>query len=122
MSWPLLGTLPPLYPEWLGERAFLEVHGLRFAYMGGSMARGIATTDLVIALAEIDLAGPRGKSRALASFGAPRSAATARTTASAWAFASRSAPPHDDATMRLAHPTRATGKRNQSAVFGGGPI
>lgn len=57
---PLMGVLPPLYPEWLGERAFCEMHGLRFAYMGGSMARGIASTDLVIALAEMGALGMFG--------------------------------------------------------------
>lgn len=25
-SLPLLATLPPLYPEWLGDRTFTEVH------------------------------------------------------------------------------------------------
>lgn len=59
-AYPLLGTLPPLYPEWLGDRAFLETHGLRFAYMGGSMARGIATTEMVIALAEVGALGMFG--------------------------------------------------------------
>lgn len=49
---PALAALAPLYPEWLGDRAFRELHGLRFAYMGGSMARGCASTDLVIALAQ----------------------------------------------------------------------
>lgn len=57
---PVTGMLPPLYPEWLGERAFCESHGLRFAYMGGSMARGIASTELVIALAEMGALGMFG--------------------------------------------------------------
>jgi PfaD family protein len=56
----LLGILPPLYPEWLGDRAFTEAHGLRFAYVGGSMARGIASTDLVIALATMGGLGMYG--------------------------------------------------------------
>jgi trans-AT polyketide synthase/acyltransferase/oxidoreductase domain-containing protein len=59
-AYPLLAMLPPLYPEWLGDRAFTEAHGLRFAYMGGSMARGIATTELVIALAEVGALGMFG--------------------------------------------------------------
>ena len=25
-TYPLLATLPALYPEWLGDRSFLEVH------------------------------------------------------------------------------------------------
>ena len=41
--YPCLGVLPALYPEWLGDRAFLEAHGLRFPYVAGAMARGIAS-------------------------------------------------------------------------------
>lgn len=44
-----LGTLPPLYPEWLGDRAFCEAHGTRFAYCTGAMANGIATVEVVVA-------------------------------------------------------------------------
>ena len=49
---PLLAVLPPLYPEWLGCRSFGEVHGVRFPYVSGAMANGLATTDLVIAMAD----------------------------------------------------------------------
>lgn len=54
---PLLATLPPLYPEWLGDRSFGEVHGVRFPYASGAMANGIATTDIVIAMAEAGCLG-----------------------------------------------------------------
>jgi hypothetical protein len=27
------GVLPPLYPEWLGDRSFIEVHKTRFPYV-----------------------------------------------------------------------------------------
>jgi trans-AT polyketide synthase/acyltransferase/oxidoreductase domain-containing protein len=50
-AYPLIGILPPLYPEWLGDRSFQEAHGVRFSYVGGAMARGIASAPLVIALA-----------------------------------------------------------------------
>ena len=50
--WPLLATLPALYPEWLGDRSFCEVHGVRFPYASGAMANGIASTRIVIAMAE----------------------------------------------------------------------
>ncbi|MGD0558363.1 MAG: hypothetical protein ABSA93_25710, partial [Streptosporangiaceae bacterium] len=50
-----LGTLPPLYPEWLGDRDFGEVHGVRFPYVAGEMARGIATTRMVIAMARAEM-------------------------------------------------------------------
>lgn len=44
----LIGALPALYPEWLGDRSFQEAHGTRFAYVTGAMANGIATADLVV--------------------------------------------------------------------------
>lgn len=53
----VLGTLPPLYPEWLGDRSFNEVHGTRFPYVAGEMANGIATAELVIAMARADMLG-----------------------------------------------------------------
>lgn len=56
-SYPLLGCLPALYPEWLGDRSFGEVHGVRFAYVGGAMARGIASTEMVISLARSGMFG-----------------------------------------------------------------
>src|SRR5262245_30630576 len=54
---PLLATLPPLYPEWLGDRSFAEVHGVRFPYVVGEMANGIATARMVIAAAQAELLG-----------------------------------------------------------------
>jgi len=45
----LIGVLPPVYPEWLGDRDFNSAHGCRFPYVVGEMARGIASTDMVIA-------------------------------------------------------------------------
>jgi trans-AT polyketide synthase, acyltransferase and oxidoreductase domains len=51
-SWPIIAILPPLYPEWLGDRSFGEVHRVRFPYVTGAMANGIATTQLVIAMAK----------------------------------------------------------------------
>jgi trans-AT polyketide synthase/acyltransferase/oxidoreductase domain-containing protein len=52
-----LGTLPALYPEWLGDRDFAEVHRVRFPYVAGEMARGIATTRMVIAMARAQMLG-----------------------------------------------------------------
>lgn len=40
--------LPPIYPEWLGDRLFAHTHGCRFNYVVGEMARGIATTRMVV--------------------------------------------------------------------------
>ncbi|WP_097653350.1 PfaD family polyunsaturated fatty acid/polyketide biosynthesis protein [Candidatus Chloroploca asiatica] len=57
----LLGWLPPSLPEHLGAAAFRATHGLRYAYMAGAMANGIASAELVLAL---------GKAGMLGSFGA----------------------------------------------------
>jgi PfaD family protein len=56
-----LGWSRPLSPERLGDPAFRETYGVRYAYAAGSMANGIASEDLVIAM---------GRSGLLASFGA----------------------------------------------------
>ncbi len=49
--------LPPLYPEWLGDRAFSAAHGSRFNYVVGEMARGIATPQMVIAAVKAGCVG-----------------------------------------------------------------
>lgn len=51
----LVGVLPPVYPEWLGDRGFAAAHGCRFPYVVGEMARGIASADMVIAAAPAGL-------------------------------------------------------------------
>lgn len=56
-SHEVLGVLPPMYPEWLGDRSFTRAHGVRFPYVAGEMANGIATTAQVIALARAELLG-----------------------------------------------------------------
>jgi PfaD family protein len=53
----LLAVLPALYPEWLGDRSFCETHNTRFPYVTGAMANGIATTELVIAMARAEMLG-----------------------------------------------------------------
>jgi PfaD family protein len=53
----LMATLPPLYPEWLGDRSFGEAHRVRFPYVAGEMANGIATTRLVIAMGQAEMLG-----------------------------------------------------------------
>lgn len=53
----LLGILPPLFPEWLGDRAFCERHQVRFPYIAGEMANGIASTDMVTAMARAEMLG-----------------------------------------------------------------
>lgn len=56
-AWPVIAVLPAMYPEWLGDRSFNEVHGTRFPYVTGAMANGIATTQLVIAMARTGCLG-----------------------------------------------------------------
>jgi trans-AT polyketide synthase, acyltransferase and oxidoreductase domains len=56
-SYKLLGSLPPLYPEWLGDPVFCETHGLRFPYLAGAMATGIASTKVVIEMARGGMMG-----------------------------------------------------------------
>ncbi|GAB2661912.1 PfaD family polyunsaturated fatty acid/polyketide biosynthesis protein [Nocardia goodfellowii] len=53
----VLGTLPALYPEWLGDRSFCAEHGVRFPYVAGEMANGIATTRQVAAMADAEMLG-----------------------------------------------------------------
>jgi len=52
-----IGSLPALYPEWLGDRSFGRVHGVRFPYVAGEMANGIATVDSVAAMARARMLG-----------------------------------------------------------------
>lgn len=56
----VLGILPRLYPEWLGERSFNEVHGVRFPYIAGEMAQGISSPQMVIAMARAGMLGMYG--------------------------------------------------------------
>src|SRR5688572_26533301 len=53
----LVASLPALYPEWLGDQNFLQAHHLRFSYVAGEMATGIATTTMVIAMAKAGMLG-----------------------------------------------------------------
>jgi len=47
----LAGFSGPLLPEHLGDPTFCDDHGIRYAYMTGSMANGIASVELVDAVA-----------------------------------------------------------------------
>ncbi len=53
----MVARLAPIYPEWLGDRGFLEAHAIRFPYVVGEMARGIATAEMVIAAGQAGLLG-----------------------------------------------------------------
>lgn len=56
-GYELVGMLPGLYPEWLGDRSFNRTHGVRFPYAAGEMANGIATVTAVVAMARASLLG-----------------------------------------------------------------
>ncbi|MEH6452898.1 MAG: 2-nitropropane dioxygenase, partial [Psychromonas sp.] len=57
----VLAFAQALNPEDLGDLAFREAYGVKYAYHGGAMANGIASVELVVAL---------GKAGFLCSFGA----------------------------------------------------
>lgn len=56
----VLAAVGPLTPERLGDAGFRARHGVRYAYMGGAMAGGIASEDLVIELAKAGYLGSFG--------------------------------------------------------------
>jgi trans-AT polyketide synthase, acyltransferase and oxidoreductase domains len=56
-----LGTLPAITAEQLGDHSFKQRYNVKYAYMTGAMANGIASEDMVIAL---------GQQNILSSFGA----------------------------------------------------
>ena len=56
-GYPLLGYAPALPPENLGDPAFCQDHGLRYAYVAGAMANGIASTSLVLAMSRAGMLG-----------------------------------------------------------------
>jgi trans-AT polyketide synthase/acyltransferase/oxidoreductase domain-containing protein len=53
----VVGLLPALSPERLGDPSFCETHSVRFPYIAGEMANGIATTEMVIAMADAHMLG-----------------------------------------------------------------
>ncbi|MBE9033939.1 PfaD family polyunsaturated fatty acid/polyketide biosynthesis protein [aff. Roholtiella sp. LEGE 12411] len=57
----LLTFVPPIRIQQLGDPNFLSSHGVKYAYVTGAMAGGIASEEMVIAL---------GKQQILSSFGA----------------------------------------------------
>ncbi|KZM74934.1 2-nitropropane dioxygenase [Nocardia terpenica] len=56
-EFPVVGTLPVLPPESLGDPTFCHAHGTRFAYIAGEMAGGIASARLVEAMARAGMLG-----------------------------------------------------------------
>lgn len=54
---PLMGMSMPSFLENLGDRSFCEDHGLKYAYVGGSMAHGISSPEIAIALGRQGMIG-----------------------------------------------------------------
>lgn len=60
-GWTVLGHIPAIRPQDLGDKNFQETYGTKFSYYTGAMANGISSEKLVIAM---------GKAGFLGSFGA----------------------------------------------------
>ena len=58
--YPVAAYLPPLPPESLGDTAFCKSHGLLYPYMTGAMANGIASVEIVEAMAHAGMLGSFG--------------------------------------------------------------
>ncbi|MCO4744205.1 MAG: PfaD family polyunsaturated fatty acid/polyketide biosynthesis protein [Proteobacteria bacterium] len=54
---PLLAWIPALTPEQLGDPGFQRTYGVRANYVAGAMANGIASEEMVIAMAKGGLLG-----------------------------------------------------------------
>ncbi len=54
---PLVGYAPALRPECLGSADFRAAHGLRYAYVAGAMANGIASEAMVEAMSASGMIG-----------------------------------------------------------------
>lgn len=56
-AWPVIAFAPPLHPENLGSRDFKKRHRLRYPYISGAMAHGIASMPLTKAAAQSGMMG-----------------------------------------------------------------
>lgn len=54
---PIMGVVPAIRPELLGDSAFCADHGLKYPYVSGGMAAGIASAEIVEALARCGMLG-----------------------------------------------------------------
>ncbi|HSM24816.1 MAG TPA: PfaD family polyunsaturated fatty acid/polyketide biosynthesis protein [Anaerolineaceae bacterium] len=55
-----LAYVPPMPLESLGDPAFIQTYGTRYAYYAGAMANGISSVEMVIALGKAGLMGSFG--------------------------------------------------------------
>lgn len=54
---PLIGFSPPCSPENLGDPSFCRELGIRYPYLGGSMAKGISSVEMALALGRAGMLG-----------------------------------------------------------------
>ena len=54
---PFYGYAAPTSLENLGDASFCKDHGIKYAYIGGSMAHGIASPEIAIALGKAGMLG-----------------------------------------------------------------
>jgi PfaD family protein len=59
-SRPVVGYLPPLPPEQLGDPTFMQELGVRYPYMTGAMANGIGSVEVVEAMSKAGMLGSFG--------------------------------------------------------------
>ena len=55
--YPIVGVVPPVRIEQLGDASFCADHGLRFAYVSGAMAAGIGSVEIVEEMAKHGMLG-----------------------------------------------------------------
>jgi PfaD family protein len=56
-GYPIVGLLPPIQISSLGDPGFCLKHGLRYPYVTGSMANGIASVEIVEAISRAGMLG-----------------------------------------------------------------
>ncbi len=59
-AWKVRGFAPALLPDTLGDPLFRQTYGLKYALYGGSMANGISSEEMVIALGKAGFMGSFG--------------------------------------------------------------
>jgi trans-AT polyketide synthase, acyltransferase and oxidoreductase domains len=56
-SYPIVGVVPPISMEKLGDESFRRDHGLKYAYVSGAMAAGIGSEQIVEEMARHGMLG-----------------------------------------------------------------
>ncbi len=59
-AYPVVGFVPPIHPENLGDASFCQDHGVRYPYVSGGMAAGIGSAEIVEALGRAGMMGMFG--------------------------------------------------------------